>query len=134
MNWFKRKPKIQVEVVRSTEIRLVQWKASPELVGQARRIFALQEFRAMLDCVRTESPSNYSLPLTGVSADDRVTHALHIEGYNLCLNNLEALCKFEKEAPAFDAEFKPENTMAQPIPLEDAPYVIPKPDYQPKNH
>lgn len=127
--WLRRKPKTVIRVIPSTEITLDQWQSSPELVTQARRIMQTNEFRAMIDCLKTESPANFSLALSGVTQTDRAVHALHIEGYNLCLNTLAALAKPADKKPALNATF--ENTMAPQIPLEDAPYVIPNPTYQP---
>lgn len=109
--WPFTRSRLQVRILYSTEIRLEQWQRSAELVAQARRIFALPEFRAMLDCLRTESPANYSLPLTGVTREDRETHALHIEGYNLALNNLEAMARLNEKGPALEATFEPERSI-----------------------
>lgn len=107
------KSKTIVRVLNSTEIRLETWQSAPELVTQARRVFAMPEFRAMLDVLRTESPSNYGFPSRpGLSSDDRVAHACKIEGYNLCLNNLEALARLETAKGMLEATFEPEQAPA----------------------
>lgn len=105
-----KKRRIRVQVVRSTGLRLADWQASAELIGAANRIFATQEFRMMLDVLRTESPANYGLPPTGVTSDDRVAHACKIEGYMMALNNLEAMCVPVKGETIVEATFQPEPT------------------------
>lgn len=111
MGFFSRKPaktKIQVVSVQSTELRLDQWRSMPDLVLAAQRLRKDSTFRAIIDVLRTESPANYGLPLTGVSPEDRCHHASKIEGYNLALNNLESLCHVNPHTEPIEATFEKE--------------------------
>jgi hypothetical protein len=86
-----------------------QWTASKELVLYAQRLFASPEFQTLVGVLRNECPSNYGLGL-GATHDDQIAHSYKASGYNLCLNNLEALSKLEERADPIEATFEPETT------------------------
>ena len=88
-------------------LRLNQWRRSPELVNMAAKVLALQECQAMMSVLRNESPSNLSMPAFGVQPTDRMARASLVEGYHLCLNNMEALAKHVSEKAHIDATFEP---------------------------
>lgn len=117
MGFFSRpkKQKIAVQSVLTTEIRLEQWRSSPELVVAAQRLRKDPTFRAIMDVLRTESPANYGLPVTGVSPEDRCHHASKIEGYNLALNNLEAMFRFNQSLTPLEATFEAEEQPSEAI-------------------
>ena len=119
MNFFRRKPKerVQLRVLHSTSMRLEQWQNSPELVDYAKRLFQTPQFLTMMDILRNESPASFGLAL-GSSHDDHVAHAYKGEGYNLALNNLEALATQVQQYDMPEATFAPEPR--QPLP-PDAP-------------
>ena len=116
MNWPFRKSettcevqKRQIKVVRTTELRLKDWIADPTLVAQAGKLMNLNVAQAMLAVLRNESPANYELPI-GATHDDRIAHACRIEGYNLAVNNLEAMNKSGTHHDFIESTFEPEHS------------------------
>ena len=110
MNWFNRKPpasKTIIKVIHSTAMRMDQWRSSPELVEYAKRLFTTPEFQTLLDVLRNESPSSFGLPI-GSSHDDQIAHSYKGTGYNLCLNNIEALSNMHEHPTYLEATFEPE--------------------------
>lgn len=107
MGFFKRPaPKVQIKVIHSTSMRLSDWCSSKELVTYAQRLFNTPEFQTMLGVLRNETPSN--MGLSGGTHDDHIAHAYRGEGYNLAMNNLEALAQMTEHVEPLVAEFKPE--------------------------
>lgn len=109
MNWFKKSGVVQrnIILVRSTSLRLDEWRRDPSLVKRMIKLQESQTFAAMVAVLRNESPMNY-MPPTGANHDDRIAHACRAEGYQLALNNIEALAQFQKPAEVIESEFKPE--------------------------
>ena len=87
-------------------MRMEQWRSSKELVTYAAKLFATPEFQTLMGVLRTETPSN--MGLSGGTHDDHIAHAYRGEGYNLALNNLEALAQLHEHTEPLVAEFKPE--------------------------
>jgi len=50
---------------------MIEWRKSPALVRDARKILHDPSFVKMLECLRDENPVFYPLPKAGVTADDR---------------------------------------------------------------
>lgn len=99
---------VVIEHLPSTELRLSDWQASTELVVSAQKLKRDPAFRTMLDVLRNESPANFALPITGMTADDRIAHASRIEGYNLALNNIDAMAHLNNTREPLEATFEPE--------------------------
>jgi hypothetical protein len=107
----KEKERIQIRIVRSTELRLEEWRRDPALVSYAMGLFRDPRFHLLLDVLKTEAPSNYGLPSIGVTSDDRLAYASKIEGYHLALNNLESMTRLLEGAKHIEATFEPEQTL-----------------------
>lgn len=116
-----KREQVRVRVVASTQMRLDQWQASPELVKAARKLLDSREFQAMLAVLRNENPSNYGLR-PPASDSDHVAHAYKSTGYALALNNLEALGVLERRRGALEATFEPEEP-PKTTELKDDPYA-----------
>lgn len=110
-----KRERVQLRVMPSTQMRLAQWCASPELVKAARRLLESREFQAMVAVLRNENPSNYGIA-PPASAEDHIAHAYKATGYALALNNLEALGTLAPRRGMLEATFEPEEP-----PSTDAP-------------
>ncbi len=114
---MKKAPLRQIVVVRSTSLRLAQWQKDSSLVKQA---YALEQgalFQAMLAVLRNESPMNFGLS-PDASHDARIAHANQAAGYQLALNNLEAMAALIEPSDRIESEFLPEFTAKmETIPL-----------------
>lgn len=111
MNWkFWQKPtvtKVELVRIRTNTIRLAKWRQVSTLVAESARLAKDPHYMAQLDVLRTENPANLHLPALGTSPDDRAAHQAKIEGYNLCLNNLEAFAMLHKPKEALIETFEP---------------------------
>lgn len=105
-----------VIVVRSTSLRLAEWRRDPSLVRKAYELQQTALFAAMLAVLRNESPMNYALSFEA-SHDARIAHANQAAGYQLALNNIEAMAALVTPPARIESEFKPEFTAA-PFPAE----------------
>lgn len=122
MNWIQSlllrpRRRIVITPVLSTSMTLADWTASPECVATARRTFDTPQFQTMLSILRNESPASYGLA-TGSTHDDQIGHAYTIKGYNLALNNLEALARMAEKRTPLEATFAPEPPRPQSEPLD----------------
>lgn len=107
MSLFRRPaPRTQIKVIHSTSIRLAQWRSSLELTRYAAELFATPQFQTLLGVLRNECPANFGL--SGGTHDDHIAHAYRGEGYNLALNNLEAMASLEEKRTPLEATFVPE--------------------------
>lgn len=98
----------------SVGLSLDQWQKDDELVKLAKEVHANVAFRAMLDVLRTESPSGWVLK--GVSDSDRLVQLGRIEGYQMALNNIDALAKRTPVKAPLEATFEPEEQPPEPEP------------------
>jgi hypothetical protein len=118
MNLFPR-PKARratIAVIHSTALTLAQWRNSPELVAYAATLLADPRFQTLLDVLRSESPASYALAL-GATHDDQIAHSYKAAGYQLCLNNLEALAQRQHTPGTVEATFEAPAPRA-PLPLD----------------
>ena len=97
--------RISIRQVTSTELRLATWQQSPDLVTEGMRLLADRSMQLAIAVLRNESPSNLALPPLGVTSEDRAAHQAKTEGYQLCLNNLEALGRAGDEPMTLEATF-----------------------------
>lgn len=110
----------RVHVVSGTSIglRLEEWRQDDALVSAARKLAEDQTFRAQLDVLRTESPTNYQLsgPVSQ-SQIENLKQLGRIEGYHQCLNNIEAMTRRLEIMERPDETFEPEEL--EPTKQED---------------
>lgn len=85
----------------SLGLGLRQWQSDEKLVIMARDIHADRRFQAMLDVNRTESPANW---IDGNTSPERALG--RIEGYQMCLNNFEAMTKRAETPEHLEATFE----------------------------
>lgn len=91
----------------SVGLSLKQWQTDDELVKLAKELSASTIFLAMLDVLRTESPGGWVL-LKGLSDSDRLVQLGRIEGYQMALNNIDALSNRIPVRVPLEATFEPE--------------------------
>lgn len=89
-------------------LRLDEWRSSKEHVAIARKVLSDPSLRLMLDICRTEHPA--SQLLLNAELSERAVQQARIEGYHMCLNNIEALGSFQAPTQALESEFLPEQT------------------------
>ena len=107
-----RNPTIEVIRRRSNQIRLHEWRSSPELVTKARDVLENPAMLEMIDVLNTEHPAK--IGLFRVTLEDRAIAQARIEGYQLCINNLEAMGTFVKPKVEPEATYEqPEDEMTQ---------------------
>lgn len=83
---------------------LAEWRQREELVTAAHKLANDSIFRVMVEVLLNESPVNYQNPR--LSADRTLGH---IEGYNMCLNNLAAMSVPLGGNITIDADFSESN-------------------------
>lgn len=104
---FSEKPiRIEVERVKSTEIRLREWQKQPHLVEMAKNLFAQPAFKLAIDCLQSEHPCHTVFSALGTNPNDRMVHQAKIEGYEICLNTLLALAQSPKTNAPLEATFE----------------------------
>lgn len=84
-------PTIKVVLVSSSVLTLDQWRKDTRLVAAARELARNETFRMMVAVLENSHVRFVALPTIGVSQDDRAAHQARGEGYQICLNNLEAM-------------------------------------------
>lgn len=90
----------------SVGLSLERWQTDDNLVKLAKEVHANQTFMAMLDVLRTESPSGWVLK--GVTDSDRLVQLGRIEGYQMALNNIDALSNRIPVRVPLESTFEPE--------------------------
>lgn len=110
-NYWRRRGRteaIKLSPPRPAAIRLDQWRHSPVLTTDARRVLDMPITKAMLDVLYAESPSNYQLASLGIRAEDRAALQAKTEGYHMCLDFLESLgVPVEDDREPLQATFEP---------------------------
>ena len=86
-------------------MRLADWMRDKELVGSSRKMMITPMFQAMLAILMDESPHNTHL--LGVDMNERALHQARIEGYNLCMNNLQSFGRLDEMGGQIEATFQP---------------------------
>ena len=94
---FRKKPApdspIKVQLVSSSTLTLDQWRKDTRLVASAKELARHETFRMMVAVLENSHVRFVALPTIGVSQDDRAAHMARSEGYQICLNNLEAMAR-----------------------------------------
>lgn len=117
MNFLKnlfRKPAvpIKVNVVSSHTLRLTQWRQTEQLVLESVALARNQTYAMQLQVLRNEHPVHMIFPATGITPTDRIVQNAKCEGYELALNNLDAMTKPLKAAKPLEATFEaPQETI-----------------------
>lgn len=111
-NLFRRPPeKIKVVTVSSHTLRLAQWRQADQLVVEAVALARNPTYVMQLQVLKNEHLVHTAFPAIGVSPTDRIVHQAKCEGYELALNNLEAMTKPMKATRPLEATFAaPEET------------------------
>lgn len=97
--------KAVIQTRESWKVRLHEWQQAPQMVAEAAILARNPTYRGQLDVLRVEHPCHSIFAKTGVAANDRLIHQGQIEGYELCLNNLEAFTKPFKKKTGLTATF-----------------------------
>ncbi len=97
MNWpWKKKtetPPIRVQLVSSSTLTLDQWRKDTRLVSAAKELARNETFRMMIAVLENSHLRFGGFAATGVSQEDRAAKQARDEGYQICLNNLDAMTK-----------------------------------------
>lgn len=87
-------------------MNLQEWQANQNLAEYAHSLLTDPRFQGLLDMLRSSHVKNYQ-PAMGVEMQAQ-THSLmlgQIQGYDLCLNNIEAADKFIPAQQPLQATF-----------------------------
>lgn len=98
---------IRVQIVPSSKITLDQWRKDTRLVASAKELTRNEVFRMMASVLENSHVRFVALPIVGASQDDRAAHQARSEGYQICLNNLEAMSKDWKTGQMPPETFRP---------------------------
>lgn len=112
---FKRKHRVEYKIIERerTDLTLGEWRSNPTLVKSASVFMGNQYLRLALDVLRNSGPAHDVLhPMS--PQEVRAAKQAQIEGYNTCLNNFEALAKFEQKPEIIEATFEKENEETEP--------------------
>lgn len=100
-------PVAQPVQVPSTSITLQQWQKNPDLVAASASLQKLPTFRLMMDCLRNSHPCHNVFAAIGVNPNDRIVHQAKIEGFEMCLNTIEAMAVPFKISKSLQETFEP---------------------------
>lgn len=110
---FARKPvqPIQVKLIERSVFKLTleEFRADVRLVNETRKILNDPHFQLMLQVLNNSHPAWNVLPI-GCNNETRSAIQSQIEGYTLCLGNLEAMGKQQNMPEPLVATFEPEET------------------------
>jgi hypothetical protein len=99
--------KVPVFLATGLDVRAQQWRETPTLVANARRIVTDVGFVQMLEVLRTENPGNFAFdPSAGLA--ERATQQAKTEGYNLAINLMLSLAEPWKNAELPEETYAPE--------------------------
>lgn len=91
-------------------MRMDEFRRDGTKVAGAAELLRHPAVVEMLDVVKREAPHNFGTPSTGWASGDREKWLGVIEGYNMAMNNLEALGVFQEEHRMPEATFGAEET------------------------
>jgi hypothetical protein len=92
------------------EVRLglTEWRKNEQLVSEMMKISSQPIWRAMMAVMRNESPAEIKLPQMNTPITDRAALQAQTEGYQMAINNLEAMSIVDVPIPDEPATFAPE--------------------------
>lgn len=106
MSFFKKKPhRIRIIRRQESDLRLRDWQMDGQLCSMASKLMARDDMKLVLAVLRNEHPLLTALPY-GVSMDDRVVLQARAEGYQMALNNLDAMARNLTVMPMPDTVFE----------------------------
>lgn len=82
---------IKVQLVSSSTLTLDQWRKDTRLVSSAKELARNEVFRMQMAVLENSHPRFLHFASFDVKMEDRAAHQAKIEGYQLCLNNLESM-------------------------------------------
>lgn len=97
---------VKVETREAFRLTLEDWRKQEQLVLESRTLAKHPTYRAHLDILRNSHPCHTLFAPIGVSPTDRIVHQAKCEGYELALNNLEAMTKPFKHQKPLEATFE----------------------------
>lgn len=109
-------PKVTVVRTDAADLTLEAWRANEQMVADFNRFGNQLVYRAMLQTLRNESPLHFFDEAPG--PDAKIRRLGIIEGYQLALNNLEALGVLAQESKMPEATFENTDTEPQSQPQE----------------
>ena len=115
-NLFRRQPRKLILIRRfSSRVRLHEYRAEQTLVTAARKFLTDPEFSVIVDVLRNENPSNW-IQMNNVPIEQRAIIQAQIEGYTMCISNLESMGVFVTPKVELEATFEaPEEEVASPF-------------------
>jgi len=93
------------------------WRANADAVKSAALTLQDPTLQAMMDILRTENPCHIVL-MGRFSLEERGIMQARIEGYSMCLNNLEKLGQYEVPPETLQEDF------ADPLQHEQPKHVV----------
>lgn len=82
---------LKVNLVSSSVLTLDQWRKDTRLVASAQILARNDVYRMMVAVLENSHVRFVALSTVGATQDDRAAHQARSEGYQICLNNLEAM-------------------------------------------
>lgn len=109
---FRRPQPIKLVPVNSLDLNMQAWRENEDLVKAWARLLRDPIVQSVIQTLRNESPLNYGVEMP--TPDSKILRLGVIEGYQLALNNIEALANIAKKHQPIEATFeaseKPEPT------------------------
>ena len=105
LNFFRQPRKLVLIRRLSSRLRMHEWRATPDLIKSAQKFLSDPEFLTVIDVLRNESPINW-ISIRPMTIEDRAVTQARIEGYQLCLNNLESLGTYDKPKEELEPTFE----------------------------
>ncbi len=99
----------------SWKLTLDQWRQQEQMVLESRKLAQNLTYKAQMDVLRNSHPCHTLFTPIGVSPTDRVVQQAKIEGYELCLNNLESMSKQLKSPKPLEATFSDPDENSKPL-------------------
>jgi hypothetical protein len=104
-------PAIQVKIIASNMLTLMQWRKQGQLVADAIRINSDPAFQMMLAVLKNEHPAHNGFVSVGTSIEDRAAHQAKCEGYEACLNKIYELSQPFTVSKPLQATFQTPSTL-----------------------
>lgn len=98
-------PHYKVETRESFKLTLDEWRKNEQLVLESRALAKHPTYRSQMDILRNAHPVHMVMPSIGVSPTDRIVQNAKCEGYEMAVNNLEAMAKPFKHQKPLEATF-----------------------------
>lgn len=98
-------PKLVFERREAWRLTLEEWRKQEAMVSESIALAKNLTYRAQIDVLRNSHPCHTLFTPIGVSPTDRIVMQAKIEGYELALNNLEAMTRYLKSPKPLEATF-----------------------------